>query len=99
MGIVFAAMQIILMILSLYKIVLIAMIIMSWLFTFNIINAHNQIVDTIWRIINSLTEPLLKPIRKFLPNMGGLDLSPIILFLAIYFVEYIISYYSAALFR
>ncbi len=97
MGFVFAAVQIILMILALYKWVLIAMIIMSWLLSFNIINSGNQFVDTIWRIVNSLTEPLLRPIRRFLPNMGGLDLSPIVLFLGIYFVEYVIRYYAARL--
>jgi len=88
-----AILDIILIILDLYWWVLIAMIVMSWLFTFNIINAGNQVVDTIWRVINALTEPVLKPIRKFMPNMGGLDLSPIILFLIIIFIRLIIGYY------
>ena len=75
------------MILDLYIFVIIAMVIMSWLIGFNVINRHNQIVDTIWRTLNALTEPLLGPIRRALPNMGGLDLSPLILLFGIYFLQ------------
>jgi len=59
------------------------MIIMSWLLSFNVVNRHNQFVDMIWRTCLSLTEPVLAPIRRFLPNMGGLDLSPIVLFIGL----------------
>lgn len=75
------------MILELYKWVFIIMIIMSWLFSFNVINSSNQLVSTIWRIVNALTEPVLAPIRKIMPNMGGLDLSPIIVFIGIFFLQ------------
>ena len=79
--------QLIDMILDLYIIVIIAMVIMSWLIGFNVINRHNQIVDMIWRTLIALTEPLLGPIRRALPNLGGLDLSPLVLLFAIYFAQ------------
>lgn len=75
------------MILDLYIFVIIAMVIMSWLIGFNVINRHNQIVDMIWRTLVALTEPLLGPIRRAMPNMGGLDLSPLILLFGIYFLQ------------
>ena len=76
-----------LMILGIVKWVLIIMIIMSWLFAFNIINGSNQVVAMVWRVVDGLTDPLLRPIRRFMPNFGGLDISPIVLFIAIFFVE------------
>ncbi len=70
-------------IIQLYSFVLIVTIVMSWLIGFNVINRHNQFVDMIWRTGTALTEPLLRPIRNMLPNMGGIDISPIILILGI----------------
>lgn len=74
-------------ILQLYTFVIFAMVIMSWLISFNVINRHNQFVDMIWRTTVALTEPLLKPIRNIMPSLGGLDLSPIILLLSIFFLR------------
>lgn len=74
-------------ILGLYQFVIIAMVIMSWLIGFNVINRHNQFVDMIWRTVNALTEPLLGPIRRTLPSMGGLDLSPLVLLFAVFFLD------------
>ncbi len=88
-----AILDVILILLDLYWWVAIIMIIMSWLFTFNIINAGNQLVDMIWRIVSALTEPVLRPIRRIIPNMGGIDFSPIVLFLAIIFIRSVIIYY------
>ncbi len=70
-------------IIQLYVFVLIVSVVLSWLIGFNVINRHNQLVDAIWRTCTGLTEPLLRPIRNFLPNMGGVDISPIILILGI----------------
>jgi YggT family protein len=78
-------------ILKLYSYVMIAMIVMSWLFAFNVINGHNQIVAGLWRVLNALTEPVLRPIRRVLPPMGGLDLSPIVVFIIIYFLQVFIA--------
>ncbi|MDZ7628578.1 MAG: YggT family protein [Parvularculaceae bacterium] len=70
-------------IIQLYSFVLIVTVIMSWLISFNVINRHNQFVDAIWKTCTGLTEPLLRPIRNLLPNMGGIDISPIILILGL----------------
>jgi len=80
----------VLLLLSLTRWILIAMIVLSWLISFNVINTRNQLVDAVWRMLNAVTEPMLKPIRRFVPSMGGLDLSPIVLFVAIYFLEVLI---------
>lgn len=88
-----AVLDIILILLQLYWWVLLIMIIMSWLISFNVINTRNQFVEAVWRIINQLTEPVLRPIRRFMPNFSGLDLSPLIAFLLIFFIQAIINYY------
>ncbi len=74
-------------ILQLYVFIVFAMVIMSWLISFNVINRHNQFVDMIWRTLVALTEPVLRPIRNMMPNLGGIDLSPLILLLAIFFLR------------
>ncbi len=58
-------------------------VIMSWLVAFNVINLHNQFVYSIYRSLNGIIEPMLAPIRRFLPDLGGVDISPIILLVAI----------------
>ncbi len=87
-----ALLDVILLALQLYTWVIIAVAIMSWLLAFNIINIHNAFVRSVWNGLNALTEPLLRPIRSILPSMGGLDISPIILLLIIFFVERLIAY-------
>ncbi|MCV6548502.1 MAG: YggT family protein [Cohaesibacter sp.] len=74
-------------VLSLYTYVVIASAVFSWLFTFNIVNPRNQIVAGIYEMCWKLTEPVLSRIRAFLPPMGGMDLSPIVLLLGIFFVR------------
>lgn len=88
-----AVLDIILILLQLYWWVLLIMIIMSWLISFNVINTRNQFVSGLWRILNQLTDPVLRPIRRVVPSFSGLDISPIILFLIIFFIERIIVYY------
>jgi YggT family protein len=79
------------MVLTLVWWVFIIMIIMSWLISFNVINTRNQFVASVWRILNQLTEPILKPIRRIVPSVGGLDLSPIIVFIVIFFLQRLIE--------
>ncbi len=79
---------------DLYIYVIIAMVILSWLFAFNVINHNNQFVRQIHHIITQLTEPVLGPIRRFLPNLGGIDLSPVILLIGLIFVQKLIVEYS-----
>ena len=88
-----AVLDIILLILQLYWWVVLAMIIMSWLISFNVINTRNQFVAGLCRVLNQLTEPVLRPIRRIMPNFSGLDISPIILFIIIFFIERVIIYY------
>jgi len=73
--------------LNLLWIVVLVSVILSWLISFNVVNSHNQVVATIWRVTSAITEPLLAPIRRVLPPLGGLDFSPIVLLLLIGFVQ------------
>lgn len=88
-----AILEIILMLLDLYWWVVLIMIIFSWLISFNVINTRNQFVETVWRVLTALTDPVLKPIRRVVPSFGGIDVSPIVLFLAIYLVQRVIVLY------
>ncbi len=88
-----AVLDIILIILQLYTYVIIIVAILSWLIAFNVINIYNDFVRSIWNALNALTEPRLRPIRQVLPNMGGIDISPIILILLIWLIEDIIQRY------
>ena len=74
-------------ILQLYIFIIFAMVIMSWLLAFNVINRHNRFVDAVWRTLMAMTEPVLRPIRSIMPNLGGLDLSPLVLLFAIFFLR------------
>jgi YggT family protein len=67
--------------------IVIGHVILSWLISFNILNMNNQFVYQLYVNLDKVLEPLLRPIRKILPNMGGLDLSPIILLIAVQFFE------------
>ena len=77
-----------LQVLEIYKWLVIAAVILSWLTAFNVINSHNNIVRSILRILWALTEPVFRPIRRVIPAMGGLDLSPLIVFLVIATLQY-----------
>lgn len=77
-------------VIDLYKWVVIAAVVFSWLISFNVINAHNPFVRSLWNALLAVTEPLLKPIRRMLPDLGGIDISPIILFLALIFVQSVV---------
>lgn len=85
-------------VITLYTYVVIANVIMSWLMAFGVINAYNPTVRAIWQAISAVTEPLLKPIRRMMPNLGAIDISPIILLLACYFVQSVILPNVAKLF-
>ncbi|MCZ4432528.1 YggT family protein [Agrobacterium sp. SOY23] len=73
--------------LNLYTWVLIASAIFSWLYAFNVINSRNQFVNAIGSFLVNVTEPVLRPIRRILPNLGGIDISPIIVLLIIFFIR------------
>ena len=88
-----AILDVILLILNLYTWVIIASAIFSWLYAFNVVNPRNQFVALIGRTIYQLTDPLLRPIRRVVPSFGGLDISPVILLIAIFFIQRLIAYY------
>ncbi len=92
-GVARALLDIIMIVLNLYTWVVIGGAILSWLIAFGVVNIRNDLVRAPWNLFFALTEPFLKPIRNFLPNMGGIDISPIILLLAVMFVQRIIIYY------
>lgn len=75
---------------TLYTYVIIAGVILSWLMAFGVVNPYNNVVRSIWNAISAVTEPLLAPIRNALPNMGGIDISPIILILGCFFVQSVV---------
>ncbi|WP_274423150.1 YggT family protein [Chelativorans sp. YIM 93263] len=75
------------MALSIYWWFIIASAIFSWLYAFNVVNPRNQFVGMIGDFLFRVTEPALRPIRNLLPDMGGIDISPIIVLLIIFFVR------------
>jgi YggT family protein len=78
------------LVINLYIWIIIAGAIMSWLIAFNVINPYNQFVRSVWMGLNALTEPLLRPIRRFLPDLGGIDISPMVLILICWFIQIVI---------
>ena len=93
-----AVIQTIVLALDIYWWIIIAAAIFSWLFAFNVINSRSQVVLVVGDFLHKATEPALRPIRRFLPDLGGLDISPIILLLAIFFVrQFLITTIAPAL--
>ena len=86
-----------LQILKLYSYVVIANVVISWLVAFNVLNTQNRFVYSILEMTYRLTNPILNKIRRFLPNLGALDISPIILLLLIWFIEMCMKLYIAPL--
>ena len=88
-----AILDVLLVALDMYRYVVIGAAVLSWLIAFNAVNIRNELVRSLWNLVDALTTPLLRPIRQFLPNMGGIDISPVILLLLIMLVENIIIRY------
>ena len=84
--------------LDIYTWIIIASAVFSWLYAFNIVNARNPFVASIGDFLYKVTEPALKPIRRLLPDLGGVDISPIILFIIIYFIRQLLWTSIAPLF-
>ena len=90
-----AIFYLVLQVLKLYSYVVIANVIVSWLIAFSILNTQNRFVYSILEFSYRLTDPILNKIRRFLPNLGSLDISPIILLLLIWFIEMCMKLYIA----
>lgn len=75
--------KIILLLLDVAFFILLVHVIMSWLLNFNVLNLRQPVVASIWDGLSRLLEPVYRPIRRMLPNTGGLDLAPLVVFLII----------------
>lgn len=92
-----SVLQLIDLVLSIYWWIIIAVVVMSWLIGFNIINGHNDIVRQIRYALFRLTEPVLGPIRRILPDLGGIDLSPLVVLVALWFIRNLLQEYGPRL--
>ena len=80
-------------VLGLYGWLLIAWVIMSWLISFDVINTRNRLVYMVSDFLYRITEPALRPIRRVVPTLGGIDISPVLLYLAIWFLRSLLREY------
>ena len=83
----------IIQIIDLYKIVLLFYIIATWLVSFNIINTSNRLVYSIMEILYKLCEPSLRIVKRFIPNFGAIDISPVIVYLLLWFIQNLLVEY------
>ncbi len=83
--------------LNFYWWIVILSAIFSWLYAFNVINSSNQFVNMIGRFLYQATEPVYRPIRRYLPDLGGIDITPIIVLFAIMFLQYLLIHDIAPL--
>jgi YggT family protein len=88
-----AILDVLLLALNLYTWIIIAAAVISWLIAFNVVNTRNEFVRSVESFLYRVTEPVLGPIRRSLPNLGGIDVSPIILLLIIFFIQRVIVLY------
>ncbi|HYY84354.1 MAG TPA: YggT family protein [Beijerinckiaceae bacterium] len=88
-----AILDVLMLALNLYTWIIIAAAVISWLIAFNVVNTRNDFVRSVEAFLYRVTEPVLGPIRRILPNLGGIDVSPIILLLIIFFIQRVIVLY------
>ena len=86
-----ALIQVVLVAINIYVFILIASAVMSWLLAFNVLNARNQFVAMLAEFLYRVTEPALRPIRRFIPHLGGIDVSPVVLILVLYFFQILLN--------
>ncbi len=87
MSIVFILVSVAIWIINLIIFVLIVQAVLSWLIAFELVSRRNQFIETIWRLTNALTDPMLRPIRRFMPRVSGVDFSPMVLILLLYVLQ------------
>jgi YggT family protein len=88
--------QILMLILDIAQFIIIAHIIMSWLINFQVLNLRQPVVASIWQGLNGLLEPVYNRVRRFLPNIGGLDLAPLVVLIAVYALRIVLVNNMAA---
>jgi YggT family protein len=89
--VVISLIQVVSIAINIFVWLLIASAILSWLVTFNVVNTSNQVVYTIGNFLYKITEPALRPIRRIMPDLGGVDISPVILILILYFIQSVLT--------
>lgn len=87
-----AILEVVMIALDAYLWLIIGAAILSWLIVFQVVNTRNQVVNAIWTFLYNITEPPLRPIRRYVPNLGGIDISPIVLILGIILIQKLIAY-------
>ena len=90
--------QLVFVVIGILQFIVIAHVIVSWLVNFQVLNLHQPLVAQIWYGLNKLVEPIYRPVRRFLPNLGGIDLAPLVVILVLFFLrELVRNYYYAFL--
>ena len=84
-----------LLLLDIYWWIVLAAVVVSWLVALGLLNVYNHLARSIIRALEALTEPVFRPIRKVIPPIGGLDLSPLIVLIAIWFLQYVLVWAEA----
>ena len=79
---------------ELYTYVVVAAVIVSWLIAFGVLNTYNSFARSIVTFLDAATEPVFRQVRKIIPPIGGLDISPLIVLIGLQFLSYLISYYG-----
>ena len=89
--------SVIILAIEFYLLIVFVMVVVSWLVAFNVVNIHNRFVFLLRDFTLRATEPALRPIRRFLPNLGGIDISPVILILFLYFLQQVVGNIQSSL--
>ena len=89
--------SVIILAIEFYLLIVFVMVVVSWLVAFNVVNIHNRFVFLVRDFTLRATEPALRPIRRFLPNLGGIDISPVILILFLYFLQQVVGNIQSSL--
>jgi len=95
-AILIALFQVIDLVLGLVVWALILSAILSWLVAFNVVNVRNQFISTVGNFLYRVTEPMLRPIRRYVPDFGGVDVAPVILILVIYFIRSVLRQWAVS---
>jgi YggT family protein len=90
-ALVFSLADVLLLIIRILTWIIIISVIMSWLIAFNVLNLSNQVVRTVYEAVHRLTEPIFGPIRRMLPDLGGIDISPLIVLVILFFLQSFIA--------
>jgi YggT family protein len=89
-------MQVFVLILGIIWFIVIAHIVVSWLVHFQVLNLRQPLVSQIWYMLNRLVEPIYRPIRRVMPDLGGLDLAPLVVLIVLFFVRNLVANYYYA---